>query len=41
MWLLVRLGNSIIYVALVCGIKGLEGKATGASMSIDMVRVDY
>lgn len=25
------------YVALVCGIKGLEGSATGVSMSIDIV----
>lgn len=25
------------YVALVCGIEDLEGSATGASMSIDMV----
>ena len=25
------------YVALVCGIKGLEGNDTGASISIDMV----
>lgn len=29
-----------IYVALSCGIKGLEGSATGASMSIDIVEPD-
>ncbi len=27
------------YVALVCEIKGLEGRATGASISIDMMKV--
>lgn len=26
------------YVALVCGIEGLEGSATGASMSMDIVK---
>lgn len=36
---MVRVGNK--YVALSCGIKGLEASATGASMSIDMVKPDF
>ena len=33
-------GAESTYVELSCGIKGLEGSATGASMSIDMVKLD-
>ena len=29
-----------MYVALACGINGLEGNATGASMSIDIAELD-
>lgn len=31
-------GGGEIYVALACGIKGLEGNATGASISIDIAK---
>ena len=33
-------GGANIYVALVCGIRGLEGNTTGASMSIDIAKSD-